>query len=186
MNSQKPRFLKSAAISAVVLVVGAIVCWKAAQPPKASSAPLTAETGRGSETPPSITTSNPRQQDASVPIDESRAAHVSFAGATHVLTPNIRGEFPRMLVPASATITAAVPFAEAEPGEVIPVQAEDGGLLQDTAAQGSVTVDNEHKVNVTYQVSANDGMHRVTLRRGGESRVLEFWVGAEAPVLARK
>jgi len=107
-------------------------------------------------------------------------------GTMHILPANVRGEYRRLIVPASATITASIPFAGAKSGELIAVQAEDGGLLHGSAAQGSASVDNEHKVTVAYQVSANDGMHRVTLRHGGESRVLEFWVGAEPTVIVRK
>jgi hypothetical protein len=185
MTNHPKRVLKSAAIAAVILAIGAVVWWKTAQHRTSSSSPLATESSRLSETLPSAATNIAQKQDAPAPIDETRAAHITIAGTVHVLAPNVRGEFPRLIVPASATITATVPFAEAEPGEVIPVQAEDGGLLQDVAAQGSLAVDKDHKVTVSYQVSAYDGMHRVTLRRGGESRVLEFWVGAETPVLVR-
>ena len=185
MTIQDPRPLKSTIVAVALLALGAIVWWKVAQQPTSSSAQQTANVSPRSGTPPPTKTVD-EKQEASAPIDELRAAHITFAGGTHVLAPNARGEFPRLIVPASATITATVPFAAAEAGEAIPVQAEDGGLLQGTAAQGNVTVDTEHKVSVAYQVSANDGLHRVTLRHGGESRVLEFWVGAEPPVLVRK
>jgi len=185
MTNHPQRVLRSAAVAAVILAIGAIAWWKSAQHRTASSTPLAVDSSRASESPPSAATNIAQKQDAPAPIDETRAARITIAGTAHVLAPNVRGEFPRLIVPASATITATVPFAGAEPGEAIPVQAEDGGLLQDAAAIGSVAVDNDHKVTISYQVSANDGMHRITLRRGGESRVLEFWVGAETPVLVR-
>lgn len=99
---------------------------------------------------------------------------------------NVRGEFHRVPVPASTVITASVPFADAVPGESIRVQAEDGGLLQGRAAQGSVAVGSDHRASVAFQTAANDGLYRVTLRRGGECRVLQFWVGPEPPVLVRQ
>ncbi len=147
---------------------------------------ITAAAPRADEPAQTLSEAPARTIEPAAPVDEMRVARVTVAGKTQVLAANVRGEFQRLTVPASATISASVPFAGAEPGEVIPVQAEDGGQLQGLAAQGMVIVDSDHKVALDYQVSADDGLHRVTLRRGGESRVLEFWVGAEPAVLVRK
>jgi len=125
-------------------------------------------------------------QTTNAVVNDPRAASITFDGATRLVVPNARGEFPRTIVPASSEIAASVPFAGAQPGEKIAVQAEDGGLLLGESAQGQIALDAQCRAPVRFKVSAYDGMHRVTLRRGGESRVLEFWVGAEPPVVVRK
>jgi hypothetical protein len=122
---------------------------------------------------------------AAAVANDPRAAQLIIEGQTRAVVPNVRGEFPRVLVAASTTVSASVPFAEAQPGEMIAVQAEDGGALLEVAAQGSVIIDAARCASVQFKVSAHDGIHRVTLRRGGETRVLEFWVGAEPPVVVR-
>ncbi|MFA5263183.1 MAG: hypothetical protein WC378_05110 [Opitutaceae bacterium] len=114
------------------------------------------------------------------------SALIEIAGRSQILNANVRGEFPRFPVPAAAVIKARVPFADAQPGDSIAVQAEDGGTLQGEASQGLVIVGTDHWVNVVFQTAAKDGLNRITLRGNGESRMLEFWVGKEPPVLVRK
>ena len=116
---------------------------------------------------------------------DPRAARIEVAGQVRVVAPNARGEFPRVVVPASSVIAVSVPFAGAQLGETLPVQSEDGALLLGEAASGVAVVDGQGAVPLTLRVAATDGLQRVTLRRGGEMRVLEFWVGAEPPVLVR-
>ena len=111
----------------------------------------------------------------------------SGVGAENIrLTFNARGELPRLKVPSEATIAATVRFPNAMPGQPISVQPEDGGTLIGDAVSGVVLIDDQQQANFEFQPSANDGQYRVTLRNGGESRVLEFWVGPEPPVLVRK
>ena len=110
-------------------------------------------------------------------------AQIQAGNVNSVLAPNARGDYPRLSVSPSTIIVASVLFPDASPGERISIQAEDGGQLRGEAAKGFATIDDIRKANIEFQVSAHDGLYRVTLRRGGESRVLQFWVGPEAPVL---
>jgi hypothetical protein len=175
--------------SAIALVlVGGSVCWFIAE--RTPSAAHTSAVGAAA----SANLANPTASDvraqvvtgiAATVANDPRAAQLTVDGLPRAVVANVRGEFRRVLVPASAIIAASVPFPDAQPGEKIAVQAEDGGSLLDTAAQGFVTIDAAHHAPVQFKVSAHDGIHRVTLRRGGETRVLEFWVGPEQPVLVR-
>jgi hypothetical protein len=117
-------------------------------------------------------------------VDNPRAARITFAGVTHIVAPNARGEFSRVIVPASAIITGSVPFLDATPGEEIAVQAEDGGVLLGEAASGALVLDHDRRVPVQFKVSGFEGLNRVTLRRGSETRLLEFWIGDEPAVVA--
>lgn len=119
-------------------------------------------------------------------VDNPRAAQLVIDGQSYSVISNVRGEYPRVPVTAASTITASVPFPDAIPGERISVQAEDGGLLLDDGAYGAVAIDENRRAPLRFQAADNDGMQRVTLRRGGEIKTLEFWVGEAPPVLARK
>jgi hypothetical protein len=186
MPNHLPRVFKIALIATLVLAIGLIIWWKVANHLESPSATNTAVAAQQPSAVAVAAVAVEQNKGSHELIDESRAARISINGNTRLVPANARGEYHRVVVPASTNITATVPFADAKLGEIIPVQAEDGGLLHGAAEQGKVTVDNDHRVTVDYQVSANDGLHRVTLRRGGESRVLEFWVGAEPPVVVRK
>lgn len=172
----------------VLAFIGGGVCWFFAErAPSAASGSAVSAAASGN---PAIPTASgvhapAAAVTAAAVANDPRAAQLTIAGQTRAVVPNVRGEFPRVLVSASAIIAASVPFPDARPGEKIAVQAEDGGALLDAATQGFVTIDATHGAPVKFKVSAHDGMHRVTLRRGGETRVLEFWVGAEPPVVVR-
>ncbi|MGH7946415.1 MAG: hypothetical protein ACREF9_15605, partial [Opitutaceae bacterium] len=117
--------------------------------------------------------------------DDPRAAHLVIDGAMRVVAPNVRGEFTRVVIAPAAVIAASVPFPDAQPGEQLAIQAEDGGVFVTGGAEARVEITPDRQAHFQFQTSANDGLHRVTLRRGGESRVLQFWVGPEVPVIIR-
>jgi hypothetical protein len=171
-----------------LVLIGGGVCWFIAE--RTPSAAHTSAVGAAaSANPANPTASDVRAQVATgiaaAVANAPRAAQLTVDGHPRAVVANVRGEFPRVLVPASAIIAASVPFPDAQPGEKIAVQAEDGGALLNATAQGFVTIDAAHCAPVQFKVSAHDGMHRVTLRRGGETRVLEFWVGTEPAVVVR-
>lgn len=161
----------------------AIFYWSGREPdqPIASPSAVPVET-EGSSLPQTLASAEP----AEAKISDPRAAHLTFAGQQRVVVPNPRGEFPRVSVPASTVVAATVPFPNARPGETVRVQSEDGGTLQVPSGDGMAMVDSNRQVPVEFQVSDVDGIQRITLHRGSERRVLEFWVGPEAPVLVRR
>jgi hypothetical protein len=175
-------------LAIALVLVGGGVCWFIAE--RTTSAAHTSAVGAAaSANPANPTASGVHAPAAAVTTaaaaNDPRAAQLTIAGQTRAVVPNVRGEFPRFLVHASATIAASVPFPDAQPGEKIAVQAEDGGALLDAAAMGFVTIDDAHHASLQFKVSAHVGIHRVTLRRGSETHVLEFWVGTEPTVIVR-
>lgn len=175
------------AVAAVAALLVGVALWKF----KSNSAIESRIANTGLATAPSR--SNPTAGiDVTSPANESsrlgdpRAAHIRIGATERTLVPNARGEFPRLVVAPAASISASVPFIDAAPGDRISLQTEDGGTLMGPAAGGSIAVDAGRYARLEYRAAATDGMQRVTLRRGGESRVLEFWIGAEPPVLARR
>jgi len=120
------------------------------------------------------------------PTTDARAATIKIGENSRRVSPNLRGEFPRVLVNAEALITARVPFPDAQLGESIAVQAEDGGQIVGGGTTGSTTIAADGEALVEFRAAAFEGMNRVTVRRGAETRVLEFWVGAEPPIHIRQ
>jgi hypothetical protein len=111
---------------------------------------------------------------------DERSAKITFGDTTHFLAPNPYGEYARVIVPPSAGITAIVHFTNAKPGELVRVQAEDGGRV--LGSEADVLVDNKGLARVLFEVSSTEGIQRLSMRHGGEARVLEFWVGNEPAV----
>lgn len=162
----------------LVLGITGALLWPREPAKVSSAAPLT-----GSET---VHPSAEHIGSFSAPVVQSpRAALVSFAQISQLTEPNAQGEFARVIVPASTVISAVVPFPGAVPGTMISLQPEDGGELRGTAAAGKTMLGDDGQVRLEFQVGNFDGLQRVTLRQGAEMEVLQFWVGAEPPVLVR-
>jgi hypothetical protein len=49
----------------------------------------------------------------------------------------------------------------------------------------AVRLDERKQVAFTFQATKPGGLHRVTLRHGTETKVLEFWVGEETRAAER-
>lgn len=170
-----------------LLMLGAGALWwrpdgAPAQPPQSPVAAMAVPTDSDSDF--AAAPAGPIRSTAPVPRNP-RAALLQLGEHAQTVVPNFQGEYPRVAAKRGGVITALVPFPAARPGESIRVQAEDGGALLDGAAGGAVGVDPEHQARVTFRVADGDGLQRVTLRHGSDTRVLEFWVGPEAPVLVR-
>lgn len=102
----------------------------------------------------------------------------------YTLRPNELGDCPRVYVQAGDKIQVAMVFRDGNPGDPVVVEPEDGGEILETAEAVKVArLDEDLRLAFGFQVSENHGTHRVVLRRGGESQVLDFWVG-EPPTLA--
>lgn len=167
-------------LAVVLAIIGAILWLNRSQPLPAKTTPTP---GQSAVVPVQPKHNDKQRNDRP---EDDRAAWVEFDGQSRELLPNIRGEFPRISVPASTVITAQVPFAGASSGETVHVEAEDGGSLLGEAEGGTTRVDEQAAASIAFRTAAYDGLQRITLRRGGESRLLQFWIGEEPPVLARQ
>lgn len=188
-RSRWSRFALVAAVPVALVVIGLALrnddSVPASPPPPQAQAATASTVARAEAGISAVVKSVAVAATETVASSDPRAARIEVAGQVRVVTPNARGEFPRVVVPASSVIAVSVPFAGAQPGELLPVQSEDGAVLLGAAAQGVALVAASGDVPLSLKVAATDGLQRVTLRRGGEMRVLEFWVGAEPHVLVR-
>ena len=77
----------------------------------------------------------------------------------------------------------SVAYAEAQPGDLVVVQAEDGGVLEGSRTALPFKLDADRRLRFAFKSTREGGIYRVTLRRGFEERRLEFWGGKEPVVV---
>ena len=118
---------------------------------------------------------------ASVPtaIGGGATAVVELDGESYELSLNQVGYFQRVYVQPEQKIPVVVNCPDGFVGEYVVVEVEDGGLLDTGKIVKTVRLDEGRQVAFTVQVSSNDGVHRVSLRRGASLKVLDFWVGPD-------
>jgi hypothetical protein len=179
--------MKLIRLASLIIFAGALigwVWWQMQQKPVASASSVAPAPSSAATADKSLHVIAPVAARAGEPLPVN-AVRYTIEGQTVAALANDRGEFSRVYTPASALIEIDTPVPGAEVGERLPVQAEDGGLLAAGVENGFVAVSEPGRARFAYRVAAHDGMHRVTLRRGGASRVFEFWVGEDPEPIDR-
>jgi len=95
------------------------------------------------------------------------------------------GYFPRVHVPANTAIPVEVFFRNAIEGEAVVIGAEDGGKFEGDKRAIAEALEKNGRVAFTFHVLDHPGTYRVSLRRGAETKVLDFWVGPDMPLAER-
>ena len=94
-------------------------------------------------------------------------------------SPNDLGLFPRVLTEIGETVEISATFPDAEPGDLIFVQAEDGGALDGGPPVARLYLDENRSLHFAFRGTAEGGLSRVTLRKDLDEKHLEFWAGPE-------
>ena len=100
-------------------------------------------------------------------------------GKSLTLEPNDLGLYPQVIVAKGQSIPIFISYADGEPGEVLIVSAEDGGKLSNGIPVITTKLDANRTAKVFFTTSQDEGIFRVTVRRGAEQTQFNFWVGAE-------
>lgn len=170
------------------------------QPTSQAGAPSSANPAAAGISPQRISGLPPRQpqtaSDPALPSDgyffDLSAPHagqlviasVTIGPRTHKLSPNITGDFQRVIVSPRQSIPITLTYPEAKPGDTVVVQAMDGGAIRapppptgiDHDMVRLLTLDTHRTAQTTFQVSDNKGTHRLVLTKGADKKVLDFWV----------
>lgn len=113
---------------------------------------------------------------------ERAAAVVEAEGKKIELSPNQIGNFQRVQVSPKAAVPVRVVYPDAQEGQAVVAEAQDGGTIKDS---GSILwpskLNNEKAFAFTFAASENPGMHRIVLRKGADVKQLDFWVGPQIP-----
>jgi hypothetical protein len=164
----------SVAIRPTVSNPGAAPASANVSPYSAVTAPATWPTASRGGSLPVITVPNPQPSRR---VSGASSARIQAGERILELTPDQSGNFPSVPVSAQARVPIQVLFANGQPGDVVAVQAEDGGQLPNGTIFQTVRLDENRVASFVFQVTAQNGTHRVSLQHGGDLKVLDFWVG---------
>ncbi len=105
---------------------------------------------------------------------------VPSSGEKLAMTVNQMGEYPRVRVKPSERVKVLLQFTNLPEGTPVSFVAQDGGVMENNKAGLARQTDAQKQVAFEYQLSANDGVHRIHVTTAnGEAKTLDFWVGPE-------
>ena len=123
-----------------------------------------------------LTSAPPREAGAlvdpqrSVPLlsgGEKAGARVTVSGVTtEALAANEFGEFPRVYVAPSQTVSVRVAFPDAEPGARVVAQVEDGGKFADGKPVAVLDLDEKREASFQFTAGEEQGAYRISVRHG--------------------
>ncbi|HEY5892533.1 MAG TPA: hypothetical protein VIT91_04810 [Chthoniobacterales bacterium] len=102
------------------------------------------------------------------------------------LEPNQIGAFPQVLVQPRQQITVEMVYPDGSPGDLVVAAVMDGGQLENGQHVLSLRLDDSRQVKFNYAVSEEEGVFRITLRKGGDLKTVELWAGAEPPLIGAR
>lgn len=107
------------------------------------------------------------------------SATVYLGGLPRPIFPDANGVFPPVDVRAHQRVQVRVSYPEGTAGEVVQIQTQDGGVLDEGASARIVALNGRGELSFCFEASSNDGTHRVTVRRGFDEKTFDFWVGSK-------
>lgn len=119
------------------------------------------------------------------PGKERIEAAVTLGRRTHALGKGRQGVYPQLDMGPQMRARIELHFPEAKPGDKVAIGVMDGGriMLQDAdrrvhpAPGPTHRVGADNRIRFIFETDASNGIYRVLVRRGLESRQVEFWVG---------
>ena len=93
--------------------------------------------------------------------------------------PNALGLFPRVPIALEETVQVAVSYPGGSAGDLVTVQAEDGGSINSGPPVAQMRLDEAGALRFAFTSTREGGIYRVTLRNGFDEKRLEFWGGPE-------
>jgi len=88
---------------------------------------------------------------------------------------NALGLFPRVPIGLDETVCVAVSYPDGQPGDLVVVQSEDGGRLDNGQIVMRTTLNDARQVQFSFTSTMEGGLYRVCLRKGFNEKRLEFW-----------
>jgi hypothetical protein len=94
------------------------------------------------------------------------------------------GLFPRVPIALEETVQVAVSYPGGSAGDLVTVQAEDGGSINSGPPVAQMRLDEAGALRFAFTSTREGGVYRVTLRNGFDEKRLEFWGGPEPTAAA--
>ena len=106
-------------------------------------------------------------------------AKVQVGQRRYELTPNQVGSFQRIYLPPKAKVPIEVSYPSGQPGDKVSAAIDDGGQVGNGQRVLALQLDGQRKVGFDFTAGEGAGIYRVTMRKVGDVKNLEFWVGPE-------
>ncbi|HEY5813417.1 MAG TPA: hypothetical protein VIT23_12295 [Terrimicrobiaceae bacterium] len=97
--------------------------------------------------------------------------------------PNQVGGFPRQLVQQGQKVTVQMSYPDGSPGDLVVAGVLDGGQFENRQRAISLHLDGKGRVSFDYTVSQELGVFRVSVRKGGDVKMVELWAGPEPELM---
>ncbi len=93
------------------------------------------------------------------------------------VNPNQVGNFPEISVRPQTAINISVVYPAGQANEKVTLTALEGGNLGNGLATQDVTLDSLKTATFSFATGSGRGLYRVSVRKGIDEKILEFWVG---------
>lgn len=98
---------------------------------------------------------------------------------------NAVGAYRRINVRPKEKTSVELVFPGGREGDVVIVSAMDGGRVNGKSGGNKLALDKTGRVGFNFEVNEERGIYRLLVRRGQDSKVVEFWAGEPLPLNAR-
>jgi hypothetical protein len=127
---------------------------------------------------------HPTQSLTSEPGGQRVSARIQAGTRVVNGAPNALGLFPRVPIALEETVQVAVSYPGGSAGDLVTVQAEDGGSINGGPPVAQMRLDEVGALRFAFTSTREGGIYRVTLRNGFDEKRLEFWGGPEPTTAA--
>lgn len=117
---------------------------------------------------------------------ELAAANILVGGKAYSMQPNQVGDFGRLVMEANTSATVQIAYPQASPQDPVIIEVMDGGLLGNGKDVQMTQLDGTSGVTFQFQSGTQQGIYRVNLVQGSDTKVIDFWVGPLPQVAAAR
>lgn len=126
-------------------------------------------------------------QTQRVPGNETAVCTITIGNKTYTPKLNEGGRFNRIYhIPAGAAIPVEIFYPGGTAGEKLIFAAEDGGSFDNGKAVQVIELSSEKKINIIFHVTNDEGLFRITVRKGNDIKTIQLWAGNDPSVKKQK
>ncbi len=104
-------------------------------------------------------------------------ARIVRAKQALTVSPNQVGSFPEISVRPQTLVGVEVTYIAGLANEAVALTALEGGTFGNGKTTQDLTLDSFKKASFSFAAGSGRGLYRVSVRKGTDIKLLEFWVG---------
>ena len=109
-------------------------------------------------------------------------ARVTRSKQALTLNPNQVGNFPTLDVRPQTLVGVEVIYTAGLANQGVALTALEGGTFNNGKTTQDLTLDRLKQASFSFTASSGRGLYRVSVRKGSDIKILEYWVGEKLPV----